>query len=433
MVSQREKQRRKKLMAKVPSAKPQMGLIVNSGEDSIGEATLPLRWFFSPKAAELAPTHVLLFEQNQSECDNLTGCAGRRYWSSVSNAVFFMQFFSPGYHRVSVLAFAGPNAKEEVQSYFVMPFGSNYGRSITSSQLELGQLPKTSYNDVTCVSGTVVEFTVPEGVFAQKPVTKVGKFLWWWANFYYKKKIPLRDNCDFRKRLLCALTFHLLITTPVLLILHLLTGLIGSLVSLVADAIVLFAGWRPNPFWSNVRSAFTWDGNFEWDVNRYSHGYKVWFEGYDEKGVFVIKRMPLSPAEFLSIVAILNFLFSLFQRFPSAAGVLFLSIFCGTVVLAPIIFFIMKWNKGERRRCMEKVMRRGQELKQEEDRQKAESLKQRLAQVDWLKRNLLMKSGVAVVDLENLPRPATLSGLVVQKLYVSFWATKMKICRPYAK
>ena len=169
-------------------------------------ATIPIQWFFSDEVIAKKPVHLLFFEQDkfESSIEYHSGEYGRRYACRVSAGTKFIQLFTPGYHRMMVLVFAeNDNKMKKVIDGFLAGEGTHYESSIPWSKVEDGSYVR-EWSCLGVLATAIVEFVVPEALFAKKPETRFQKAIWKWANLWYDKS-P-RDECEYRKRKILAFT-----------------------------------------------------------------------------------------------------------------------------------------------------------------------------------------------------------------------------------
>ncbi|MCX6713139.1 MAG: hypothetical protein NTY66_02950, partial [Candidatus Vogelbacteria bacterium] len=260
--------KRKKVMKPAEDARPSvyveeapvvirplaMSLTVNGGKNELDSATVPIQWFFSPEAAEKRPTHIVVCEQNGSEMNYNYSDSGRRYFREVENGIAFIQLFSPGKHRIAVLAFAGQNAGKEVETYLEKT-KHGYRRNLCWDSMKDRRTPPilSELSNIACVGVATAEFTVPASEFSSVPTSKLGQAAWWWVNKFHRA--APRDECEYRKRL----WFYTVPKIPVLigyLIGKTFAGVLSSVCFLTVAATFAFVGLRPKTIKALIKSAW---------------------------------------------------------------------------------------------------------------------------------------------------------------------------------
>jgi len=422
----------------VQDVEPDIVLTLNGGKKEMDSATIPVQWWLSEEVIEQNPQHIIFFEQNESEKNDIhtNNHDGRRYACRVEDAVKYLQMLSPGYHRLMVVVVGGSsndNALEEVENLLNDEHYSckDYTYSLSWSDVERGKKPR---EDAQIIAATIEEFEVPEELFAKKPETKRGKAMWWWANFFFNKN-P-RDECAYRKRKIVAFTIQPFLATIVFFIAFGIGGTIFALYVLLASLALLFVGYRPRPILREMWRAFTFQREPEWDVRKFdqwdTHGpvYRLWSISEDGKEIY----MPITPLVvtiYTSGIAMI--LAGLYYLLRSASVDFWLIILITAVALTAATFafrLIAKclsavYAKSKERRRIERQLTEDVEAIQRTNEQEARR--------QWLIENFELSKQTDVVRLDQLPVPPTFSGKVAQKFRVSYWALKAKVCKPFAK
>lgn len=193
--------------------KPGLEVVLNGGQKEMDSATIPIQWFFSDEIIEKNPRYVLIIEQDKRETeDGNRSCNGRRYVCKVSDGVTFIPFFSPGYHRITILVFGKTDVWSEdylkrVPALFSErdKFRPFYFRGVFFDETK---------DCLTCLhypygatTGTVIEIEIPEELFAKKPKKGLAKAVWKWTNWLYETE-PINE-CHYRRRKMLAFTLQL--------------------------------------------------------------------------------------------------------------------------------------------------------------------------------------------------------------------------------
>lgn len=394
--------------ADVKATQGNIRLVLNGGDLTVENATIPIQWFFTDDLIERRPTRVLLIEQDQYEIEeDYGGCRGARIMYKITDIVSFLQLFSPGKHRIAVLALNDkPSKMEYLDAYGNRCWKSNIFFTNIAEAIKSGDFTNVAGADV--VGATIVEIDVPEELFAPKPQTWFGKKVRTWVNRWHKN--PPRDECEYRGRLLFAFT-----TQPILFVIgHVVKFALQVFMSIVvpmARITVLFLGFRPAPIFSGfnyIWKDFDLNGD---EIEIFSRlggkRYKVWVQ-YNKGRV--IERMPVTGLEITSLL--LTFWW-LEQGYIAGAGVDFTGKAIALVIMLMAVLALSFFNK---------------ELTPTEIKQA-----QKDAETDhyaaWLP-NLSTSHAPAKVNLSKLPPAYQASA--VQRFRVAFWDIKMRICRPYS-
>lgn len=416
-----------------------ISVVLNGGRKEMNSATIPIKWWLSEEVIKKAPKYILIFEQDEEEKNDLNDAMyrGRRYLCKVSDAFKFISVFSPGYHRIMVLAIqdishssvtAGDYLKKERNGSFVF--------DLDWEKAERGGCGMRFYIS----AATVVEFEIPEELFAKKPETKASQFVWKWANKWYDD--DPQDECDYRRRKMFALP----LMAAWLLLKHGIGGTVHALYVLLASFATFFFGFRPRPIFREMWRAFTFKRYGEWDVSRYGcnfywggrtiSAYRVWDATQikkDDGYVRGIKYMPVAPfvAALISGAGVgAYYLVYLVRSLISGrlAGLLPYAIGIACII---IVVLLSKAISPYFRKAVSKGIRKLKENAEKEafvQKKTRQDMEQK-----WMLKNLALSQKTEAVHLDRLPTPPDLRGKVVQRFYVSYWTLKAKVCRPFAK
>ena len=367
---------------------------LNGGGEEMDSATIPIGWWLSESILKKNPHYLLIVELDNWECGYDESIRGRRYACKVSDMFYFLQLFSPGRHRLAVAVVKGDEkgGKKIVEQYLHKKFG-HYENSISFDEYD--------YPNGDFLAVAVVEFDVPEELFAKPPKTRIGKMMWRWVNLWFDEES--KDQCVYKKRKLIAFT----IQPPVVLIF----SLLSSLYVLVASIIVFFFGFRPRPILSEIKDAFLLRKN-DYEVRKYTkHGYKVW-----RRGLFKSRdvKIPVAPWEIAVIVSLIYVVYKFKLLDVSLA---FISV---VIILVAIWFVFFKFLPPK----IEEVNFKRQEKKEKN-------------RIEWLKKNLSLDNKKDKVDMADIVTLAKTSPSFGQKAVIVFragyWAVKSKVCKPYSR
>lgn len=390
-----------------------MEVVLNGGKEEMNSATIPVQWVFSDETIAKSPKYLLFFEQTEDESSRHQAADyGRRYVCKVSEGVKFMPVFRPGHHRMAVLALAGSDetVEEAVKSLLKKDRTDDYSRSISWTHLEEGLIP--SEMNYIVAAATVVNFRVPEELFAEKPRTRLENVVWTWANLWQDN--PPVDECDYRKRKIFAFTLQ-----PVVFVVM---AILAASYVFLASIAVFFCGYRPKNIFHEVWSALKLQ-RFEFEVREYND-YRVWeMELYGH----VTKHMPVTGIElslfvlFLAGFSLIDFSGEWWRVVLTVVIVLCLAFFLAFIV----VLWLKRLPVSPEKKAEEEERLRQRRLEREK------LYNERYQQ--WLARNFKLACKPSEVDLNNLPHPLTAGGRVVQNFKVSFWVLKAWVCKPYSK
>jgi len=406
---------------------------LNGGNHVLDSATVPIRWWLSKKVLnESVPYYVLFVEQNDVEKGNKyhDHILGRRYVCKFSEAIHYLQIFSPGQHRLMVVVVSGETEEEalDIVKGYLNKRNDNYQSSLNWEA--------AARNQSFGLASTVVEFEVPEELFAKAPKTKFQKLVWDWVNMWHKED-PL-DQCSYRRRKIVAFT----IQPPVMLLFAFIGfgifGTIHALYVLLASFTVFFFGYRPQPILRNMWQAFIMKRGNGWDVKEYSRR-KVWSEKY-VNGQKQVKEMPITPLDLMFWVAVGYTMFSLISQLmllitESLILSFWIAVSVTVLTAATYVWYRLKRRYSESWKLKQavKAEAKRQALLEKKKLTAAEEEKALLRRRQWLLQNFALSKRTKTVDPKNIPAPLYLSDRIVQRFYVKYWEVKNKVCRPFAK
>lgn len=67
---------------------PKLSIVLNGGSTKMDDATIPVKWFFSPEFVKEKPKYILLVDLDRNEIGSLH--YGKRYLYPVDNSVAFI-------------------------------------------------------------------------------------------------------------------------------------------------------------------------------------------------------------------------------------------------------------------------------------------------------------------------------------------------------
>jgi len=423
-----------------------MKVVLNGGTNEMDSATVPIKVGFDEQwlmDEDNTPTHILVIEQTKDETENVyhSMTMGRRSLYDLKQVVHFMQVFSPGYHRLAVVALDGKRcSKRFMENLLRDDHFSRSSNSISFSNLEEGDLSDFDGRALAC---KVMEFEVPTELFAQRPKTKFASRLWDWANWLHPGN-P-RDECVYRQRKMLAYSLKPFVGLGYLIIVYLIGGTFHSLYVLLASIATAFCGFRPRPVLREMYLGFMHERDEkEWSVCLDSTPeFLLWKRGKKEGEAD--KYLRVAPIEVLSVVVFLVGAYYLFKLV--LAGELWWMLSALLWVLSPLLavlgIMIVMVMLG---RVPGKI---GQTMTALDDRisgaiqgvingvfERFESDKLSRAEQYklWLQENMVADRMGEKVDLGNMPDAFGGTGRkVVQRFRLSFYGAKAKVCRPFQR
>lgn len=395
---------------------PNIKLVLNGGKDILDSATIPVEWHFSRELIEKKPRYIVICDHEfeiEQYLDGFNRNLGHRYVFAVSNLAGYIQLHRPGRHHFVVYVLYGDASVAKSRANDLL---AKEERDRYDIHLKVSDLLNHEREDQAV---TAVEFEVPEELFAKRAETPFGRFAWAWVNRWFKYA-PV-DQCEYRKRKWLAFTLQ----PPLFLLGHLFSGVFGTLYTLVGSFILLFFGYRPIPFWSNIWGAWADPLNdFEMNLSRFGRDkWRMW-SGERYYGP-VIKKIPLWAIP--SVV--------LLWAVCGALGVLIFSTILPVVsaIVAFVVFvfvvaLLARYFKA-RARDERQIQRKRELAAREAEQWELERKTQEEAKSAFLR---------AYAALDNIPDKVDLARVrkvvdPVTRFRLSFWGLKAKVCRPFAK
>lgn len=382
-------------------------LVLNGGKSVMESATIPIRWFFTDELTAKRPVYLLIIEQNETEMKgHRADFSGARRLVKVTDCVDFIQFLSPGTHRIIVVALndtKGPSYLHKRQARV-------YEQYVALTDLMLGIQSGDYTEHLPDVIGfTIQEIEVPQEFFARKPGGRFKEAVWNWGNRMFEN--PPRDECQYRARLIWAFTGQAILYV-LWYILRFAIQITITILFPLLRILAFIAGFRPVPLFEGIGRTWTWSYDIKREnlIMRFGDdlgSYRVW-EGSQ---YHTEKSFPITGSEILLAIGGCYGIMWMYKHQPWTT-IAILSIFGFAAGLA----IYLKWKV---RKEQKQTAPRSRDLVLEEEYQA------------WLRANMAIARAPASVDLKNLP-PAYRGGFV-QKFRIAFWDTKIKVCRPFAK
>ncbi len=436
-----------------------VSLTINGGKNELDSATIPIQWWFDKKTIKKKPKYVLIIEQNEKESRSSANCKnGRRYLCEVTEGVKYLQIFSSGYHRLMVIVFDSSVKLSEIQRLIAKEKNIYtdlfyeyhlYFRAENDHE----EITGLSLTDNKYISWAVTEFTVPEELFAKRPSTKTGGWIWNWANEWYKKD-PI-DECAYRKRKIFAFTlkpllvlfFSVLKLTWFLIknsmfwsiygLMWLLYFFFGCRMVGPQDFKECFDGGIPGLkelLYIQQKYLEKSDGNTDW--TKPVKKYKSWSIVKDKNGNERIRKMPFSPFELSVFTGVLMFFIFVLPKIDISISVADETLLMALLIIIGIsvLFFIITMYVKNlfNFKINIKEYKKDRRLKKEQEKEKRIVLAVS-AYENWLEKYMNRVQKTEIVDIRHLPPPPQKTERIIRAFRVAFWATKAKVCKPYAK
>lgn len=391
-------------------------LVIDGGQRQMDAPTVPIRWFVSDDILDSLSNkqadkrwHLLISEQTAEEADEAEnyGCRknGRRYLVPITDAVFYLQLYSPGTHIIRAILCgskkAGKNWLEKSRGYY---YEAIYDRMIDHE----------------------LEIEIPEALFAKKPQSWLGKLWWGFINLAYEQA-PLNE-CAFRRRVMLMPFTH-----PLALLLIAFMGIIGSIISLYVlfgSLLVLLLGWRPGSLKDNLCCVWSFESK---DICL--RAYRYWLLWDIDKQ----KYLPFPPILLLVLLAIAT----------GAGYVVYMAVTVGGIWLA--IAYLLAWviggglgvllismtmillgkilvnpeEKAKKLQAKLKAKKAAEAVKEER------LVAEKAAYLQWLRETLGSNAVVDKVDVDAIVLPPR--DRFVFRVRVGYNQIKARICRPYAR
>jgi hypothetical protein len=414
---------------------PKISVVLNGGKNTMDSATIPFQIYLDDKAIQAQPTHVLVIVQNEREAnDSSEYNSGERKIVPLNQGVGFIQFTSPGYHRIAFIALHHKGNPEGLKKYcsamLTQEAWNRYKYAICWSYIEFAaegdirQLTQTTHHCVRtgwpAVAACIAEVEVSKEFFA---TTKTNGPLWRWVNRWHK--IPPRDQCEFRKRAICAFTLQPIVVALRYMLQYPIGALLLSVYLPTARVVIFLFGFRPEPLFKSVGTF--WHPNWgidrtDWDLRQFGdESYRVWECDTSRPAGKMITYMPITMFE-IGLMAAASFLVLRLGQalWHIAHGIREKN--WALMTVGTIVVFLVLWGLFESR--LEKVFGFKRRATGREEHTT-------LLYHEWLRAHLHVSKQPNSVDLEKVPQ--AFKGRLVQRLTVAFWAAKIKVCKPFAR
>lgn len=421
-----------------------ISVTLNGGKREMNSATIPIEWWLSEEVIKKDPKYILIFEQNETEKDNVRGETnrGRRYVFNASDAVAFMPVFSAGYHRVMVVVVSDSHSSaKKTANRYLREDEDVFHRYCHYMDWENAKNNTYDKEEEDFIASAVVEFEVPAELFAEKPRSKAGQVMWNWVNRWHTR--GPRDECDYRRRMMIAFTVQPPLVMLGLLLKHGIAGTVYALGILILSLLVFLCGFRPRPLLREMWRAFMFTRVREWDVTRYGENteiegvrqstFRVWSlaKTTNDKGkiVHTATRMPVAPFVLVLAGGACFGLYSLVMKLVGGELQWFFPLMIGgTIFVLTVLFFVKIFPR------FWKVSSDGVIALDERvwDWVAEQRKKEKVVMQKWMLENITIAKQTDSVRLDQLPAPLDLKRKLVQRFRVGYWALKVKVCKPFA-
>ncbi|MDE1874996.1 MAG: hypothetical protein KGI79_03600 [Patescibacteria group bacterium] len=418
-------------------------VVLNGGSTIMESATIPFRWFFSDAVIEQQPSHLLVIDQNTWEMERRdTDSRGERRIIPISQGSDFIQFSRPGKHRLAFIAFKRRRSEtddqfEEFCTGLLKQDEVNRYRRCVDWDALMGKAELGS-DIARFLTATIVEVEVPDEFFATRSESGFARFIWAWANRWFK--VPPRDQCDYRKRLILAFTIQPILFAIGRGLQYLVLAPILTVWVVISRLVVLWAGYRPKPFRPGLSAAWAWE--FWEDVGDFfplvGYWYRVWsIEPYKEMPItgFEVTMLLLPVPLALLVHHVYRILWSikdgnvsnphLLAVVITALMVLFITVIYCFFFSKTEVIFRTKWWRGIEKSHQAKHWARGQARLEKMRRETP------LLYFEWLQQNARMSQAPDKVRVDELPD--AFRRRAAQRARIHFWALKSKVCRPFPR
>ena len=401
-------------------------VVLNGGQSTLDTATVPLQWHFSNDLIAKKPQFIVICDHLGS-IENLSDSNyysfGTRHIIEVKKLASYIQLHCSGRHHFVIMVFYGDkkDALERAHKYMKKD-GSAYGKSLFVSSI----LKNNKDEDTYSCEMTIVEFDVPLGLFSERPKSKFGQAIWEWVNRWYSTD-PI-DQCDYRRRKIFAFTIQLIL----FLIGRAIAGLFITLYSIIGAAVLWFIGWKSISVLPNIVSAWKKIDKAESDLRKYGscRMYQSYRDAPDKVSKFIPKwRVPIFLIfDVVCVVAFVNLIMSLTLDY----GIVFL-IILGALVLFVLLstiavnFFSTPERKARRLKRKESAVEQQEVRKMRVEKNKVEIKEEKY--INFLRQNTTLSLAPTKVDVAVVIKRVN----PVTKFILGYWATKAKVCKPFAK
>jgi hypothetical protein len=404
---------------------PNIRLVLNGGTSVLDSVTIPVSWHFSEDIIRKKPRFVLICDHE----DSLEKMAGRssthcqsayRHLFRADELMGYIQLRRAGPHFFTIFVIYGDAVDAlSIAGVFMRKEGASFKDSLWKPSI----LTNNGDKHYSGCEMTSVEFEAPAGLFAKRSETALGKALWAWTNRWFSE--PPADQCHYRKRKFIAYP----IQPPLVLI----AGLLRTAYTIVASALLLFFGWRPEPFFKNVRNAFLEPSRFTYNLRRYREWRRWRGVSYlgDRAKDFIPPWTVPSLLVFGTIIAGLLTIFVyavvvlMDWREVNYAPLLMLAlVMVAFVAFSALIRILLTPSRIEARR-ERRALRNEQRAQQETMKRRAREERE----TEFLRQHASLRDVPPTADPKRImpfvPMPV--------RFHLSFWAAKSKVCRPFEK
>jgi hypothetical protein len=432
-----------------------MEILLNGGKNEIQNSIIPVQWLFSDEVINENPTHLLFIEQTEDEADpkrdftpstTKSDVMGNRFLCKIEKGMEYLEIFSPGRHKLTVLALS-LRSEKVLSLVFKRKSLRLYEHPLHQPSFKKGGdlYLGTDVYSVMILAKTEMEFEVPQELFIQRPKTGFKKWLWEYIDSHFDFKS--RNPCQYKKRLILGFIPFILFSLVKFVIKDLVCGtvifilkLLRVVWGLIWGFVFLFWGYRPIPVLENIKYCFKGKSSehtrFFKTKNLLKYrgdNYRLWNK---EKSSY----MPATPLEFCVIVGIpLLFINQSSEIFKmNKAGASYNSIDISFIIMMVIFgiwsFLGISLDLLRRMRILKPQKSNVAQTETEREKRLKKQPKEADLYLKWLTKNLALKEGKVSggVDLKNLPAPFSRKERLIQIFKIPYWLIKAKICPPYS-
>ncbi len=409
---------------------PEVKLVLNGGKNILDSATVPVEWHFSDDINNHNPQKIVVIDISESQEemmeDDYIHIPTKNYLLiKPTELVSYIQIQKPGVHNLIFIVSCGPDPK--IASAVIRKcLGSIY---LYPKDIEVGRISSDFYG--YSIYFKIVEFEIPKELFAKRSETPFGNFVWRWTNRWYSKEPA--DQCAYRKRKFFAFTAQ-----PILLIIgRLITGIFGTVYGIVLSIILLLTGFRPILPHKFLYGAWINLDEFKWSITEYEwYSLKTNWRWWGLSGNGSTRKyMPIYcvpifiPSEILMGISfykgVIGFIhFGMINPFVILE---WMALVISSVIILMLVRKVSKGVKEYRKRRPAPVG----DVQVVKASKKVLSLRERrtIDKINFLKANASIHQVPNKVDVNEILKKVNIR----TQFKLSFWATKAKVCRPFAR
>lgn len=406
-----------------------MSVSLNNGKKELQQASVSVEYSFNPEVVKLRPTHLLIIEQKDNECDSLKNSlrSGKRIFCAVEEGTRFLNLTATGNHKITILAFnfsSLQRAEKFKKSVLELTNKKEQRHYEYAADINL-QTKEFQIVNENAIALTWTEVSIPKELFVQKP-RKGWRLLLWKYCHLFRKDNPAVDQCEYR-----ALKWTMIPAAPFIgptvgiffalaFLIRIILAIGNALVTFLYWIGLLFFGFKPRPLFEELKDSIAFDRNPRDSMRDSYNGGGYRYFGKNKKGKERV--LIVTPFECFAIVisglSVINFLanFSKNMGHFNFSNVVDIAYFCILLFILARRFgiFGMKGITPADIIAREEKIRNNKQAKEEKEMAEYEV---------WLQ------------ESNNNGRIAPHSGKAKAKLVLraSYWTLKAKLCKPFAE